>query len=256
MGDLLTEANILKINDRFSLSRAYRGIANVTDDVGITTIKETGILKSIISGSPIEIERKNCDPISWTPNSQFVMCCNSIPRIKDTSPGMTRRLFFIPFKMHLENVDIDMLNKLLGKSLKLPEEERNDNAIRYIMTKAILAFRAAVERDKLTLPAEHISILKTFTDENQDEITSFYQYLLERENDESGFCKWIDGKSFDELFKEFIDFLGLSSPKEDMKITQRAFLVQFNRLIPPYINRKKVTRNKKTISIYEVIKIP
>ena len=61
-------------------------VCNVTDDVGITTLKETGLLKSIIQGSSIEIHRKFKGSIWWKPNSQFILCCNDVPRINDTTP--------------------------------------------------------------------------------------------------------------------------------------------------------------------------
>lgn len=86
MGDFMTHANVLAINDKFSLENVFNGVCNVTDDVGITTLKETGLLKSIIQGSSIEIKRKFKSSIWWKPNSQFILCCNDVPRINDTTP--------------------------------------------------------------------------------------------------------------------------------------------------------------------------
>lgn len=48
MKNLMTHSNILNINDKFALQGVINGVANVTDDVGVTTLKETGILKSLI----------------------------------------------------------------------------------------------------------------------------------------------------------------------------------------------------------------
>lgn len=86
MGDFMTHSNILAINDKFSLEHVVNGVCNVTDDVGVTTLKETGLLKSIIQGSSIEIHRKFKGSIWWKPNSQFILCCNDVPRINDTTP--------------------------------------------------------------------------------------------------------------------------------------------------------------------------
>ena len=86
MGDFMTHSNILEINGKFSLEHVVNGVCNVTDDVGVTTLKETGLLKSIIQGSSIEIHRKFKSSIWWKPNSQFVLCCNDVPRINDTTP--------------------------------------------------------------------------------------------------------------------------------------------------------------------------
>lgn len=138
MGDFMTHANILNINDKFALQGVIRGICNVTDDVGITTLKETGNLKSIIDGSDIEVNRKFNSSIWWKPNSQFVICCNDIPKIQDTSKGMIRRLAFIPFEMQLKKEDIDI-------NLEMTLKSDIDN-LRYILTGAIFAYRKAIQR--------------------------------------------------------------------------------------------------------------
>lgn len=238
MGNLLTNANILSVNDRFGLSRAYKGIANVTDDVGVTTIKETGTIKSIIDGSAIEVDRKYRDPIDWVPNSQFVMCCNELPHIHDTTNGMIRRLAFIPFDLQLkkEDVDRDLINKLLGKSKKLSDNEKNDNAIRYIMTKAIIAYRQAYNAGDLTLLPIQKQLLDDFKEENKDSIKLFYDYLIQREGDIDGLCKWIDGKLFNEVFEEYKKFIEI-----EVKISSKAFSIQFRKLLPSKI-QKKATR--------------
>lgn len=249
MGNLLTNCNILKINDRFTLSRAYKGIANITDDVGVTTIKETGLLKSIIDGSEIEIERKYYDPIKWQPNSQFVMCCNQVPSIKDTTKGMLRRLAFIPFDLQLKEkeIDRDLFNKLLGTSIKLKEKDKNDNALRYIMTKAIFAYRKAYSKGCLTVTEKQKQLLSEFEEENKDSISMFYDYLLEREENLEGLCKWLDGKLTEEVYDEYKQFRGI-----EVTETQRSFAVRFNRKLP---NKIKVARRKvsgNTITAYEL----
>lgn len=249
MGDLLTNCNILKINDRFTLSRAYKGIANITDDVGVTTIKETGLLKSIIDGSEIEIERKYYDPIKWQPNSQFVMCCNQVPSIKDTTKGMLRRLAFIPFDLQLKEneIDRDLFNKLLGTSIKLKDEDKNDNALRYIMTKAIFAYRDAYKAGSLTILSKQKQLLEEFEEENKDSISLYYDYLLDREGNLDNLCKWLDGKLTEEVFDDYKKFRGI-----EIIETQRSFAVRFNRKLPSrvLIIRRKVSGN--TYTAYEL----
>ena len=247
MGDLLTHANILTINDKFGLSRAYRGIANVTDDVGITTLKETGLLKSIIDGSSIDIDRKYIEAIKWKPNSQFVMCCNEIPKIADTTRGMIRRLSFIPFNMQLtdEEIDYDLFNKLLGKSAKLNDDEKNRDALRYIMTKAIIAYRQAYKKGKLTVLDVQQELLNDFQEENKDSISLFYDYLIQRAGTIENFYKWIDKKTYEEMFSEYTKYRGYDDPKDFKETTQRSFLVNFNRKL--LANNPKIKKQKRNI---------
>ena len=257
MGNLLTNANILKINDDFGLSRAYKGIANVTDDVGITKIKETGILKSIIDGSTIEVNRKHLDPIDWTPNSQFIMCCNDLPQIEDTTKGMLRRLAFIPFDLQLrdDEIDFDLLDKLLGKSLQLNDDEKNDNALRYIMTKAIFAYRQAYTIGHLTKLQKQEDLLNDFKEENKDSIALFYDYLIAQKENQENFYKWIDKKTFDEMFVEYTKYKGYDDVKDFKEISKRKFLIRFNRKLftnHPNISKEKVSVGGVTFDLYSV----
>ena len=257
MGNLLTNANILKINDDFGLSRAYKGIANVTDDVGITKIKETGILKSIIDGSTIEVNRKHLEPIDWTPNSQFVMCCNELPQIEDTTKGMIRRLAFIPFDLQLKDdeIDFDLLDKLLGKSLQLNDDEKNDNALRYIMTKAIFAYRQAYTVGHLTKLQKQEDLLNDFKEENKDSIALFYDYLIAQKGNKENFYKWIDKKTFDEMFVEYTRYRGYDDVKDFKEISKRKFLIRFNRKLftnHPNISKEKASVGGVTFDLYSV----
>ena len=142
MGPLITFANILDINDKFSLEPVINGVCNVTDDVGITTLKETGLLKSLIDGSKVEVNRKYKSSVWWEPASQFVICCNEIPRIDDTTEGMIRRLAFIPFNLHLAK---DKIDRTLFQKLKMDPEN-----LRYIMSGGIYAHRSAFQRRAFT----------------------------------------------------------------------------------------------------------
>lgn len=239
MGNLMTHANILNINDKFALEGVVSGISNVTDDVGITTLKETGTLKSIIQGGSVEVQRKHKTSIWWEPNSQFVICCNDVPKIEDTTVGMLRRLAFIPFELQLskEKQDINLESTLLNDI---------DN-LRYIMTGGIFAYRKALENHTLTEISKQKELLEDFTEENKDSITLFYENLVEQKNGIDGMCQWLSGQSFIEVFREYQNFIGF-----DDKINQRKFLISFNRKLPSKIKKIKKNINGITYDTYEL----
>lgn len=245
MGNLMTHSNILNINDKFALENVVNGICNVTDDVGITEIKETGILKSLIDGSEIEVNRKYKQPIKWQPNSQFIMCCNELPKINDTTNGMIRRLAFIPFNMQLlkDQIDYNLLNKLKGTYIGLEEKDKNKDALRYIMTKAIIAYREAFKNGHLTELEEQQILVNEFKEENKDDISLFYDYLLETHGDLKKLCEYLDGKQTNEIWDEYKQFLF----PEDPKVNDRQFKVHFNRLLPKNLIKVKNARLGKNV---------
>ena len=229
MGDLMTHSNILSVNDKFALEGVINGIANVTDDVGITTLKETGTLKSLIQGSSIEVNRKYKNSIWWKPNSQFIICCNEVPKISDTSPGMIRRLAFIPFEMQLPDnkQDIKLESKLLADT----------NNLRYILTGAIFAYRKAIQRGHLTEIEKQTDLVKDFLDENQSPIDLFFDHLKQTEGNSSidGLCKYLDGKTTEEIYNKYKDYR-----ENDKNIEpQKTFTGRFKRKLPSKIELKR-----------------
>ena len=241
MGDLLTNANILSINDKFALESVANGICNVTDDVGITTIKETGILKSLIQGGAIEIHRKYKKAIQWKPDSQFVICCNDIPNIADTTRGMIRRLAFIPFEMELQEDKQD-----LKLEMKLKEDVDN---LRYIMTGSIFAYRKALERNHLTEIQKQIELKNDFLDENKSPIDFFYDYLIEEEGqgDKERFYRWLDGKTTEEIYNIYKIY------RVDERLeSQKAFTRRFNKKLKTRIELVRVTIGGVSFTSYRL----
>lgn len=229
MGDLMTHSNILNVNDKFALEGVINGIANVTDDVGITTLRETGTLKSLIQGSSIEVNRKYKNSIWWKPNSQFIICCNEVPKISDTSPGMIRRLSFIPFELQLpdDKQDIKLESKLLADT---------DN-LRYILTGAIFAYRKAIQRGHLTEIEKQTDLVKDFLDENQSPIDLFFDHLKQTEGNSSidGLCKYLDGKTTEEIYSKYKDYR-----ENDKNIEpQKTFTGRLKRKLPSKIELKR-----------------
>lgn len=247
MGDLCTSANLLRINDSFALQSVMRGICNITDDIGTSPITETGLLKSVIQGSPIEVNRKYRDPIKWKPNTQFVVGCNEIPRIQDTTGGMTRRILFVPFDLQLtqEQMDIDLEDKMVAC----------DDDMRYLLTAGIRAFRNAKKAGHLLETNKQKELTEDFIEENKDQISAFYEYLEHKEGENSIgkperelFNKWLDGRSIDEvygLYKEWCNEFGITRIE-----AQTPFARKFRKKLDSGISTKPMRIGSKVLKVY------
>lgn len=62
-----------------------------------------GLLKTIVSGENITIDRKYREPLSYAPFARFTFSTNVLPRIMDKSDGIARRLLLIPFEKQFLN---------------------------------------------------------------------------------------------------------------------------------------------------------
>ena len=79
---------------------------------------DTQVLKSIVSGDPLTINRKYKDPIDYVPETKFLFTVNALPNVSDSSHGFARRLLVIEFNriIPVELQDEHLLEKLVKEA--------------------------------------------------------------------------------------------------------------------------------------------
>lgn len=90
----------------FMLEELTRVQAIITDenDVG-TYIDKAATLKSVITGDPFLLNRKYKAPMPCLFRGLMIQCVNEIPKLKDKSESMYRRLLVIPFEKRFEGCE-------------------------------------------------------------------------------------------------------------------------------------------------------
>lgn len=85
--------------NEFALEPLTRSTAIIVDenDVGVY-IDKAAKLKAVITGDTIQINRKYRDMVGYQFRGLMVQCVNELPRIKDRSSSLYRRLLIIPFE--------------------------------------------------------------------------------------------------------------------------------------------------------------
>jgi putative DNA primase/helicase len=86
----------------FTLAESVGKLANITEDLNDIDRVAEGILKMLIAGEPLTIERKHKDPFQYRFTAKQVHSANQFPRFNDKSDGILRRLVFLNFKEKLE----------------------------------------------------------------------------------------------------------------------------------------------------------
>lgn len=100
LGDKNISALDLKeLGDRFNTSMMFGKMANIGDDIGDDFLQgsQVGIFKKIVTGNRIKAERKGQDPFEFNPFIKLLFSANDIPRMKDKTGAVLRRLVIIPF---------------------------------------------------------------------------------------------------------------------------------------------------------------
>ena len=99
----------IKLNDMdkdFVLEPVIHATAIICDenDVG-TFIDKAANLKALITGDPVQINRKFKQPIAYRFRGFMVQCINEMPKVKDKSDSFYRRQLFVPFTKCFKGIE-------------------------------------------------------------------------------------------------------------------------------------------------------
>lgn len=96
-----------RFGDRFTLAEMEGKLANIYADLEEINKFDEGMLKSLTSGDPIQIERKYKDPYTMHPSAKVIFSTNTLPHIRDRSQGIWRRLVVVPFNVVIPEEEQD-----------------------------------------------------------------------------------------------------------------------------------------------------
>lgn len=117
--DNTSSLDLKELNQRFKTAEMFGKLANIGDDISHEFIRDNSEFKKLTTGETINVERKGRDPFDFNNYAKLVFSANKMPRINDTSNGLTRRLMFIPFKAKFTPQDDDfdpfITDKLLSE---------------------------------------------------------------------------------------------------------------------------------------------
>lgn len=105
MRELLGHKNTSSVAlEQFDLERTFPlvsmvgKLANIVEEISDVDKVAEGVLKALVSGSTISAERKHGDQFDFTPTAKLTFAGNTLPRFKDRTDGIWRRLILVPFK--------------------------------------------------------------------------------------------------------------------------------------------------------------
>ena len=99
--------DLADLNHNFRASEIVGKLANIGDDISGEYIPDTGNFKKIVTGSPVTVERKNQDPITYVSEVKLLFSANNVPRLgkgKDAA-AIKRRLLIIPLLAYFDPKD-------------------------------------------------------------------------------------------------------------------------------------------------------
>lgn len=107
--DNTSALDIKELGDRFSTAMMFGKLANIGDDIGDDFLQgnAVSIFKKIVTGNRVKAERKGQDPFEYNPYVKLTFSANDIPKMRDKTGAVIRRLVMIPCDARFTKDDPD-----------------------------------------------------------------------------------------------------------------------------------------------------
>lgn len=126
------------LEKEFMTAELFGKLVNIGDDIPYDAIKDTSVLKSLVSGEEITARRIYGTPFSFVNFATLIFTTNKLPAVADKSSGFYRRFTIIDIDKKIEQPDPFFMDKVLEKDYE------------YLFYKSIEAVRKAIAKNKMT----------------------------------------------------------------------------------------------------------
>lgn len=103
----IASLDLSELNEKFQNAELFGKLANIGDDIGDEFIGNSAIFKKLVTGDRIQVQRKGERPFDFNNYAKLLFSANDIPRIKDKTGAVQRRLVIIPFNATFSKDDPD-----------------------------------------------------------------------------------------------------------------------------------------------------
>jgi len=141
------------VDQRFYRAELIGKRLNVYADIEQVSPKQQGILKALVSGDPIIVDRKYRDPVSFSNHAVMVFSCNELPDLGGKTYSIQRRLILIPFRKTFSGEKAD---KELTDKLTTPME------IPGLINRALIGYKRLLKKGDFSVPAESKLLLTDY----------------------------------------------------------------------------------------------
>lgn len=165
----VTSLDLSELGQRFKPAELFGKLANIGDDIGDDFISNPAIFKKVVSGDPVNVERKGENPFDLKNYSKFLFSANNIPRIKDKSGAVISRLVIIPFNARFTKDDPDFDPYIIYKLT-------TENAMEYLINIALEGLKRVLRNYAFTESESVVNALTEY-EENNNPVLIFFKEL-------------------------------------------------------------------------------
>lgn len=156
-----------ELGERFKTAELFGKLANLGDDISDDFIKNPAIFKKLVTGDRVNVERKGQNPFDFNNYAKFLFSANDIPRIKDKTGAVLRRLIIVPFNATFSKTDADYDPYIKYKL-------RDSSVMEYLILLGIKGLKRVLENRKFTTNDKIEAEIREYEERNNP-ITLFFK---------------------------------------------------------------------------------
>ena len=103
----ISSLDLAELGERFKTAELFGKLANIGDDIKGDFIPDLAIFKKLVTGDRVNAEKKGQDPFEFNNYSKMLFSANKVPRVKDETGAVLRRLIIVPFNAKFDKNDKD-----------------------------------------------------------------------------------------------------------------------------------------------------
>lgn len=227
----ISSLDLKELGDRFKTAEMFGKLANIGDDIGDEFIASPAIFKKLVTGERVSAERKGQNPFEFNNYSKLLFSANNIPRIKDKTGAVQRRLTIIPFDARFSADDPDF-NPYIKHLLK------TDEVMEYLINLGIAGLKRVLTNRAFSTSAKVKKAMDEY-EENNNPIIGFF-----RECEDEEFQ--IENEPTNVVYKRYQEYC-LANSLQPMSNIE--FSKQVNRILNMSVANKKINGKKYRIFI-------
>lgn len=150
-----------ELDERFSVATMFGKLANIGDDISDDFLhgKSIAHFKKIVSGNMVKAENKGQDVFFYKPTVKLIFSANQIPRMKDRTGAVLRRMVIIPFNATFSKTDPDY-DPYISWKLK------DQSVMEYLCKIGVEGLKRILENRSFTQSSKVDAELKEYTEYN------------------------------------------------------------------------------------------
>lgn len=157
----ISALDLRELGDRFSTAMLFGKLANIGDDIGDEFMQGSAvsIFKKIVTGNRVKAEHKGKDPFEFNPYVKLLFSANDMPRMRDKTGAVLRRLVMIPFNATFTKDDADYDPFIKYKLIK-------EDSIEYLIQLGIAGLKRVLSNNEFTVSQKVTNVLTEYEEEN------------------------------------------------------------------------------------------